>query len=781
MIKRKLFTILIAFLFSFASFAIEDSQIDGESTTLPELQERVNSLDKLTVAQLDYHQTTKLWKDLFNIPYSKVNGPRAEWESKRTELLFKAGNLRYQVIASDYLSLSTSQFIQDSLFELKIIPQRWIRIFEVKYQAIQEKGKENKGAYHLIRSLLPEILSTLLFILLPLLVLKLNSYLLKTMENVREDLSNPYRFTPTRRRMAIILQRVGPFIPLLLSILALNVFSGVIRKTIVAELDLLIPFILYYLYYKIFRQLVLNLFIVFSEDLQLNRGRQIRAKIYSAAKALGRFFFAALLSLHLVSSVAGKGLLYQELYLLLWVCGAILYIWLVRSWSPEIDHQAKKAFTGKILAFYEKATSVAILNFIIRTITFLYLLLLPLFRELKEKFLEVGVGKAIFSKVFQRKLESNENLKGHEEAKLPEEYKEWFGLSKDDDDALWIKSKNQRLDEITSEVDEWLKDLSEEHSLAIYGDKGIGKTQIIRHLEKELQGHELKPEVIVASVPPKITSKNEVFKFLGNLVAGEALADVFGLLDFDKKLVEEDKKLVVILDDAHNFFLTHFGGLKGIEAFFEALNLRTDNIFWVAAFNTYSWAYLEQVFHKNKYFRTVFRLKGFNDEELQEYILKRHERSGYSLSYADIIRAVKTKSATGGDFSYVENMFFRLLWDQSQGNPELAEKLWLRALKPLYGKRLKVGLPLTHDLSVLKGLADEAFFVFAALMRHENLTTNEFIQVTDMKEGLVRHSLRIGLENNFIKRDETSKRYSFLVEGQYHVLNILKAKNFVYF
>ena len=126
-------------------------------------------------------------------------------------------------------------------------------------------------------------------------------------------------------------------------------------------------------------------------------------------------------------------------------------------------------------------------------------------------------------------------------------------------------------------------------------------------------------------------------------------------------------------------------------------------------------------------------------------------------------------------------MFFRLLWDQSQGNPELAEKLWLRALKPLYGKRLKVGLPLTHDLSVLKGLADEAFFVFAALMRHENLTTNEFIQVTDMKEGLVRHSLRIGLENNFIKRDETSKRYSFLVEGQYHVLNILKAKNFVYF
>lgn len=81
---------------------------------------------------------------------------------------------------------------------------------------------------------------------------------------------------------------------------------------------------------------------------------------------------------------------------------------------------------------------------------------------------------------------------------------------------------------------------------------------------------------------------------------------------------------------------------------------------------------------------------------------------------------------------------------------------------------------------VLNQLADESFFVFAALARHENLTTNEFIKVTDMKEGVVRHSLRIGLENGFVARSDVDRRYRFSVDGQYPVLNILKAKNFIY-
>ncbi|MCR9205721.1 MAG: ATP-binding protein, partial [Halobacteriovoraceae bacterium] len=655
---------------------------------------------------------------------------------------------------------------------LQIIPKKWIQIFGLKYLMVQNKFKGGKTK---ISSVIPELLGILLFLFLPFLVVRANHSLVEWMESVRNSLSNPYQFTPIRQKIAVLLQRVGPFIPLILTITALNIFRSVIKQTILSELALLIPFILYYLYYRLFRQLTINFLIIFSEFARLGKSREAKVKIFSSTKILGRFFLLALLTLHLVSSVAGKGLLYEEMYYLSIVLGVFHYLWLVKTWSSEIDGYMEKILVSSILGAYKKLIELPIISFITRTLSFLLILIHPLYGVLKRRVLNIGIGKTIIAKVFQRKLESSEDLTEISDASLPQEYSDWFSAEKDDDENLWIQSKNQRLGEIQVELDEWLQDTSEEHSLAIYGDKGIGKTQVLRHLEEYLNKHEKKPEVLIAGIPPKLSSKAEVLKFLGQLVAGKELTDVYELLDIDKEI----GKKVIILDDAQNLFLTHFGGLKAIEAFFETLNVRTDNIFWVASFSTYSWIYLNQVFHKNKYFRTVFKIKGFSDEELQDYIIRRHDRSGFSLSYADIIRAVDTKHG-GTEVSYVENMFFRLLWDQSHGNPELAEKLWLKALKPLYGKRLKVGLPLTKSYPILHKLADESLFVLSALMRHENLTTPEIIQVTDMKEGVVRHALRIGLENDFLIRNDGDKRYRFSVEGQYSVLNLLKAKNFIY-
>lgn len=756
----KIFIVLLLFLQPLCAATLEEYQTEFNS--------RMNKSE-----EIGYDEITSLWKSVFLLK-NKAEEPSEvkEWEEKRNQLLLRMGRYRYQVIQAKNYKIGFHSFLQDSLFELKIIPKRWIQIFQLKYLLIQSKINGGKTQ---IQTVLPEILGIILFFLLPYLVIRGNHALVSWMERVQQSLSNPYQFTPTRQKMALLLQRTGPFIPLLLTITALTIFKRVITQTVLSELAQLIPFILYYLYYRLFRQATINFLILFSEFARLGKSREAKTKIFQSTKVLGRFFLFALMALHLVSSVAGKGLLYQEIYYFSLILGLIHYLWLVKKWSPEIDGYMEKILFPSLLPLYKKLIDLAIVSFLTRTLSFLVILIHPFYSWAKDRVLSLGVGKTIIAKVFQKKLESSEDLSEKTEETLPEDYTSWFSAEKDDDENLWIQSKNQRLDEIQVELDEWLKDTSEEHSLAIYGDKGIGKTQVLRHLEEYLNGHESQPEVIVAAIPPKLNTKNEVLKFLGQLVAGKELTDVYELLDIDSEM----EKKVIILDDAQNLFLTHFGGLKAIETFFEALNVRTENIFWVASFSTYSWIYLNQVFHKNKYFRTVFRIKGFSDEEIQDYILRRHERTGFSLSYADIIRAVNTKHG-GTEVSYVENMFFRLLWEQSQGNPELAEQLWLKALKPLYGKRLKVGLPLVKSFPILHKLADDALFVLSALMRHENLTTTEILKVTDMKDGVVRHALRIGLENEFLIRNDSDKRYRFSVEGQYSVLNLLKAKNFIY-
>lgn len=788
---RILLTFLMTTILTFAAFA-DTEAVTNEQKDFPILNSYGKDFADIKAKYAQnygrgtYEEVTSLWRELSLLAPKDIEINNLQrWEEKRHKLVIEISKYRYQIIDSDKLSLDADSFLSDSLFEFQMIPTRWVRLFQIKYAAFKTKLNQALGSNDSLRGLqelLPELLTTILFVFLPFIVIWLNSWLVKRVNDARDEYSNPYKFTPVRQKVALVLQKLGPFIPLALSIFALKLFSRSIQRTIFAELSLLIPFITYYLYYRIFRQLVINLLMIFSEYVKLGKSRDAKLKIFKSTKVTGLFFLWSLYLLHLVSSVAGKGLLYQEMYFIFKGVGVLLYLWLVKTWTPEIDTYSQKILTEKLKEYYIKLSKVALISFVLRTFAFLLILIQPIYTEFKDRLLELGVGKTIVAKFFQRKLEGSEKLQQHADAELPEDYLHWFRGEKDDDEKVWVLSKGQRLKEIKAEIDEWLEDKSEEHSLAIYGDKGIGKTQVLRHLEKELMNHPKKPEIINAIIPPKMTSKKDILKFLGQLVAGREMTEVFELLEIDKELEVNGEKKIIILDEAHNLFLTHFGGLKGITTFFETLNVRTENIFWVASFNTFSWVYLDQVFHRNKYFRTVFKIRGFSDEEIQEYILKRHENSGFSLSYADIIRAVNTKNYNTGsnEISYVENMFFRILWEQSNGNPELAEKLWLRALKPLWGNRLKVGLPLVESFSVLNQLNDDAFFVFSALIRHENLSTNEIIKVTDMKEGVVRHNLRIGLENGFLQRNDSDKRYRFSIDGQYPILATLKAKNFIY-
>ena len=727
-----------------------------------------------SVSDQSYTAITQKWKAVAVEEFSEV-GDLPTWEADKTERLLALGKKRALLIENNEVDISFSSYVEDSLFEVKIIPLKWMGIFKMRYQTIHSHLDDGIVG---IRNLIPEIMVILLFIFLPFIIIKMNKWILDQINGIRRSISNPYRLTPFKQRMVLLLQRTASFIPLFLSILGIKAFELSVEQTIFPEFNLLLPYILYYLYYLVFRQSLL-IFLRFISEFSLEgrnkeQIRNTKAKIFSSSKIIGRLIFWVMVLLHLVSSVAGKGLLYYELSLLFKVVAVGLYFWLVYKWKDEIRGFINKNTNQTISTFYEKLDKGLLAPFV-RSIGLIIVAIVPILDWLKAKLLEFNIGKKVLAKLFEKKLEGSEEVEDAPGKELPETYLDWFSNEKDDDRELWVTSKNQQVDKVIFEIEEWISEKSDEHSLAIYGDKGVGKTLVLKEVEKWVGENHSDVDVVMAAVPPKLTERKDVLKFLGQLVAGRELNELSELIEWDKEM----KPCIVILDEAHNFFLSQFGGLKGIEAFFETLNVRTDNIFWVACFNTYSWTFLDQVFYKNKYFRSVFKIKGLSDEELQEYILRRHLRTGFSLSYADIIRAVRATSEAD-EVSYVENLFFRLLWEQSKGNPELAEKLWLASLRPMRGRRLKVGLPKGRDYSVLQTLSDESFFVLAALVRHENLNSNEFMKVTDMKEGHVRHCLRIGLENGLVERSESDRRYRIMVEAQYSVLNALKAKNFVY-
>lgn len=784
---KKFFLILVPFLILCGLSAQEikpPSEVVAKPTTseaaikLDVLESKLSSFEKTKLGEIRFSELNFFWRELasfeFNDNGNSESNSRLE-VNKRTDLLIRASKIRSSYLSQYNPELTLNQWFQDSILEVKIIPIRLTTL--ALNRAHTFRGYFEEGGRGLLK-LIPEIMLILLILMLPFLLKMLISKVLELLDKLRLSLVDFRRYRPWREMVALNLQRLTPFIPWVLVIIGFEFLREVMEGTLIEELGLLIPYLLYYCYYRLFRQTVLNLLRLLSEKAMMKASAHTKDKMNRSSLLIGRIYFVVMCLLHTVSSVASEGLLYQEIVVFSRIIGVIVFYRLIWKWREEISGILRRNFgteeDGGMFAFIP---GLMVAKFFIVTgpICFSIALLVPFYHWLEDQIGKFELSKSIAAKIFKKKLENTEGLEGDEEERLPDDYLKYFFLKasefEEETQKLLVTPKRDPLEKIKVEVNEWKDGKTEEHTVALYGVKGAGKSTTLNRLENFYKD---KLKVIRCDIPAKLLTKNEVHKFFGHLLGGGDLVDPVSLLEWDKEI----EPTLVILDEAQNLFLAQMGGFEGIRAFFELLNVRTENIFWCASFNRFSWNYLDQVFAKNRYFRSSIEIEGMNEEDLQNLIMKRHNMSSYRLSYAEIIRALRSYSEVD-DTSYVENLFFRMLYEESRGNPRVALNLWLRALRPRRRGLIKVGLPLNPKLSVLSRLSEESHFVYSGLIRHENLTSRELVAVTSLAEGVVRYALKIGLENEFIDRDEAG-RYRVVALMQGPLTQFLKAKNFIY-
>jgi len=235
---------------------------------------------------------------------------------------------------------------------------------------------------------------------------------------------------------------------------------------------------------------------------------------------------------------------------------------------------------------------------------------------------------------------------------------------------------------------------------------------------------------------------------------------------------------VLLIDDAQNLFLGELGGFEGYRAFAELMNSGTDHLFWCVTFNLRSWHYLRAVFGGMPLFRRAIEINDFSEKDIMSLVMVRHRRTDAHLAYDEIIRATQSEEDYIGEH-HVEKQFFRLLWGQSNGNPRAALMLWTTSLHQLPNNRLKVGLPKYPKVTISEDWGDEALFVYAAIMRHENLNIKEVISVTSLPENIVINALGTGYDNNLLSCG-VNGRYRITPIAQFSLTQLLLRKNFIY-
>ncbi len=412
----------------------------------------------------------------------------------------------------------------------------------------------------------------------------------------------------------------------------------------------------------------------------------------------------------------------------------------------EVVDKFKKGFLGpvRIISF-----------FIVLLMAFIYRIVFALsYFELTKK---------LAAKIIRQQVErvSGRDVKNCE---IPDFYREAF-------EKLDLKSYRpswlaEIQESIFGHLKEWEEDPINESFIHLVGDPGSGRNALVGELEESFS--HLNPVRI--DVPKKIYKKEDFLNFIGKAVRNVEAEEDDGMAKYK----------LVIFNNAENFYLNMPGGFDALKEMFRIVNRSENSFFWVNVFDYYPWMHIEDFFG-HVHHRQKFILKGFSDSEIKQLVLNKNSELKTKIVYDKAIYEATSKKGSRNNVDNVSTHFFRMIWEQSGGNPTMAQELWLKSIKFFNEneKTIRVGLPERNKVSILRELNTDALFVYNALIKHTKLNFEECCLATSLSARVVRFSLIFGENEKFLVKDDEN---NFTIAREWYgtLANHLKTKNLIY-
>ena len=756
--------------------------VPEKSETLPDIPKpRIDLLVRLQdTAEAAQYQSVYLETEALKSGIERSRLLRFEQERNDLyRLLQEAGQLRSSLLQQnlqagneEILNVS-SEYLRDIGREIRIVPYQVLAILYAKAVDIRHKAVSGvDGWLDIARQSFNFLLLVAVFFAAYTGLHRASGFLERFRKHlVQEKYNHAYA-----RTLAIWIRRSNAYVPWVIMLLAVHVAEYLVAGTDINLIGLVLPYIAFYLWYRITQNLALSILglVAFAGTAQSTMiGKQ---RLLHTVRLVGIFFFVLLGILHATQDAVGEALVYRLVNGFVVYVGLMVCAYAAREWRQEIAVAAEQLLPERIHLAISRLGGNSFGSWFVSLPALLLVIATRFWILIKEKAGEFDFFKRISAALFLRQIEHANKSSGRTETanqpppQLPQDYLRWFKLEDVEDKTLLIDLDSGLPAEIESILNAWSDNSSLDHSLALYGEKGSGKSSLLDMIEQRYK----KCAVRRIDIPPKLVTREAVLGFFSKELGTDLAAGAESLLEADAGKADA----VLLIDNAQNLFLGELGGFEGYRTFAELMNSGTEHLFWCVTFNLRSWHYLRAVFGGMPLFRRAIRIDDFSENDIMSLIVARHQRTGAHLAYDDIIRATQSEDDLIGEHQ-VEKQFFRLLWGQSNGNPRTALMLWTASLNPLSGDRLKVGLPRYPRIVIDEKWGDDALFVFAAIMRHENLTQDEVVAVTNLPENFVINALGTGYDKHLLDCGADG-RYRITAIAQSSLTNLLLGKNFIY-
>lgn len=690
-----------------------------------------------------------------------------------SQLLLSAGRIRakYMNLLIDqgkYSVWSVNEHnYKDYIREIKIVPFRFLAI--ITEQVLKFRGNLSSGISGWF-NILKEIFVLFIIIALPIIFFRTFSRFSEFLDRFRNQLFLRSNIDYKKRtRVALLINRINPYLPWLFAILSLEILHGLLIQTVFNPLTIIIPYFKIYTWYRIVKLLLGSLLesILLAKNLQDLRANQI--KVRKTARKLSIIAFLEITLLHLTRDTVREALIYNIIIDIVTLINIAFIVQESKQWKNEILNIAKLWTNPKL---FTKLTALngwladSILLPILLIGNFLYFCIFWFYQWLRQ----YEIGKKISSEIFKKKLEDASSGKKITRGDLPNSYKDIFSQSFLIDEKLRVPLSRTPFNECEKLIKDWLSEDSLQDMFVMYGNYGIGKSTLLNSLN-----YKFSKSISIANliIKNKITASSELFQSISTVIGFE--------FNSAEEFEEKEKtigKTLIIIDDIHNLYINKSDGLEAYRALINLSSLQTSNVFWCLSCNERAWIHLKGIFGKRHFLGNGIDLLSWSDVEIQELLISRHQRSGFNLKFDRVLNSVHRRDVLDGNQD-IDVQFFRLLWGQSRGNPCTAQQLWLSSTCLVNEKTIRVSVPEFTNNRAISSLDEDSLLVLATITKHETLTFGELLEISNLQTSSLKQILKQNEDSQLLLRS-TEKQWMIHPKSQYIVHAHLLERNLIY-
>tara|TARA_R110000868_G_scaffold37111_14_gene131631 strand:- start:41407 stop:44448 length:3042 start_codon:yes stop_codon:yes gene_type:complete len=272
-------------------------------------------------------------------------------------------------------------------------------------------------------------------------------------------------------------------------------------------------------------------------------------------------------------------------------------------------------------------------------------------------------------------------------------------------------------------------------SISIIGEKGSGKSTLVRFLNEEILNQKKHYSL------PFLKTYWKKESMLKAIAKSLQLPEVDSMEELVVSIKKKRKGSIVVIENLQNCYVRNMNGYESIRALLYIISETKKEIFWVATCSRYAWNFLNVVFRIGDYFSHSIATDKLNSDEIESLIMKRQKASGYQLQFipdASILKSRAYKKLLNDEEAtqeYLQGKYFQKLTSLAEGNATVAMILWIRSIKEFNDSHFILESLDIINMASLDGLDSLSLFTLSAFILHDSLTPAELAMVLNDTES----------------------------------------------